>query len=412
MKRILIFLLMAEVFLCTELFAANNKTNNSQDAGAFMNENTDVRMQNFLAKIRRGEEVNVVALGGSITTGFAAKNPAKEGWAGLTGEWLKKLGEKNSSKVNYYNRAVSGTDSAFAVARYDSHIKALNPDLLLLEFAMNDQWLDPKVRKRTYEAIIRRTLCESDCAILVLFVNERKAPYSSNQVEQQQICEYYHVPFVSWKECVQKEGSLSDFEKYFDGQEGIHPNNAGHAKIAQFLEEEIERVWKNLPSDSKIAAVEKNLPPALTDKGFEKVEYYGNANLQPVENEGWTAGSPVHNEWVSHGNVVRGWQCNQGGAELTFEVEGSSIGITYCESDQFCDAKAWVTKADRTRGPVVTLNCFSSGRKGYYGWAYKQLIDGNTVEKYTVHIICSKKVANGDENKFCNITGILAAKEK
>ncbi|MCR4735250.1 MAG: SGNH/GDSL hydrolase family protein [Treponema sp.] len=402
MKKYLIMLLTLLCFF-TPVFAAGD---------SFMNENVDVRLENFLAKIRRGEEVTVLALGGSITTGFAAKNPSADGWAGLTGAWIKKLGAENKAKVNYYNRGVSGTDSAFAIARFDNHVAALKPDLVLFEYAMNDQWLDTKVRKRTYEAIVRRLLSDSDCAILALFVNERKAPYPSNQAEQQKICEYYHIPYVSWKDSVKKNGSLSDFEKYFDGQEGIHPNNTGHAKIAEFMEERINQVWKVLPEDSKIASPCKELPAAMTDCGFVNSKYYGCENLKPLANTSWKAGSPAHNEWISHGNVVKGWECNEGGAEITFEVEGSSVGITYCESDQFRDAQAWVTKADGSNGPKVNLNCYVSYRKGYYGWAYRQLIDGDKVEKYTVHVVVSKRVARGGEKKFCNITGILVAGEK
>ena len=403
-KNLILTLVLLCSFMHLSVFAAETSLGDS-----YMNEKENVRLENFFAKIRRGQEVNVVALGGSITTGFAAKNPALQGWAGLTGEWIKKLGSQNGAKVNFYNRGVSGTDSAFAVARFDDHVQALKPDLVLLEYAMNDQWLDKSVRQRTYESIVRRVLASSDCAILVLFVNERQAPYPSNQAEQQKICEYYHVPFVSWKDCMEKAGTLSDFEKYFDGTENVHPNNAGHAKIAELLEERLERVWKELPSDNKIAKPIQKLPAPLTDSVFENVKYYGSANLKPVTNGGWKDGSPVHNEWVSHGKAVKGWECNVGGTEITFEVEGSCIGVTYCESDQFRDAQAWVTKEDGSSGPRVNLNCFSAARKGYYGWAYKKLIDGDKVEKYTVHVIVSKRVARGGKNKFCNITGLLVS---
>jgi len=141
----------------------------------------NVRMQNVLAKIRRGENVTVVALGGSITTGFNSKNPGADGWAGLTGKWLTDLAAQYGSKVTFYNRGVSGTDSAFAVARLEDHVLSVKPDLLLLEYAMNDQWLETKVRERTYEAIVRQVMKDSDTAVLALFVNERKAPYPSAQ---------------------------------------------------------------------------------------------------------------------------------------------------------------------------------------------------------------------------------------
>ena len=114
----------------------------------FANEeiNMNSRMENFFAKIKRGEEVKVVAIGGSITTGFSANPVAGKCWAGLTGKWLKELAAQNGSKLTFYNRGVSGTDSAFGVARLDSHVLSLNPDFVIVEYAMNDQWLDAKVR--------------------------------------------------------------------------------------------------------------------------------------------------------------------------------------------------------------------------------------------------------------------------
>lgn len=377
--------------------------------GDFMSESKDVRLQNFLAKIRRGEDVTVVALGGSITTGFAAKTPGKEGWAGLVGEYLRNLADENGSKLTYYNRGVSGTDSAFAIARLQDHVISVKPDLLLLEFAMNDQWLDPKVRERTYEAIIRNTLKNSDTAILVLFVNERKSPYSSAQAVQKPICDYYHLPYVSWKECVKATGKLADFETYFDGQETVHPNNLGHSNIASHIQAKIENVWNELPEDKDIPEVQKELPDSKTFCDYEFVQYLASDNCKPVENTGWDAMSPVHSEWVSAGHVHKGWQTNKEEAEVTFEVEGSSVGITYCERDQFRNAVAWVTYPDGKESPKVKLECMVSYRKGYYGWAYRELVSGKDVKKYTVHIAVAKDPGNTLKGKYCNITGILVA---
>lgn len=372
----------------------------------------NVRMQNFLAKIRRGENVTVVALGGSITTGFNSKNPGADGWAGLTGKWLTDLAAQYGSKVTFYNRGVSGTDSAFAVARLEDHVLSVKPDLLLLEYAMNDQWLETKVRERTYEAIVRQVMKDSDTAVLALFVNERKAPYPSAQNVQQPICEYYGIPYVSWKECVEQKGSLEVFETYFDGEENVHPNNAGHRNIAECIESEINKFWESLPVDKEIGKVNKNLPAALNNCDYEYSKYFTNDNIKPLKNNGWETGSPKHSEWVSAGNAKEGWQTNDVSAELIFEVEGSSVGITYCESDQFRNAQAWVTLPDGTDSPKVNLMCLATYRKGYYGWAYKELISGDTIQKYTVHIAVSKRAPKTAEGKYCNLTGILVGGAK
>lgn len=399
MKRF-ISLIISFCLIVTCIFAGDNN----------MNENA--RLENFFAKVRRGDTVTVATIGGSITTGFAA-NPANvKGWAGLTGQWLKNLALENNSKLSFYNRGVSGTDSAFGIARLEDHILSLKPDFVIVEYAMNDQWLDARVRQRTYESIIRKLLENPDVAVLALFVNERTAPYKSNQSEQQAICEYYGIPYVSWKDCLFAENPSADFESFFDGTEGIHPNNVGHAKIAEYITGKLNSIWQNLPADNKISEINKNLPEPKTDKGFESAKYYHMDNIEPTSNSGWKKGSPVHPEWVSHGNVHKGWETKEAGSEMTFEVTGTSVGITYCESDQFRDAIAWIEKEDGSIGQKIPLTCYQSIRKGYYGWAYKELINESEAQKYIVHVQCSKRAPKTAEGKSCNITGILVGGEK
>lgn len=206
-----------------------------------------------------------------------------------------------------------------------------------------------------------------------------------------------------------KTGDKADFEKYFDGTETVHPNTEGHGSIASFIIEKLDGYWKNLPADKKISSPVKTLPAPMTDTGFEFAKYYHKDNIKPISNTGWKAGTPRHDDWIKRGNVREGWQTAEVGAEITFEVEGSTIGVTYCESDQFRNALAWVTYPDGTDSEKVPLQCFQMSRSGYYGWAYRELVKGDKVQKYTVHVQCSKRAPKSQTGKPCNITGILAA---
>jgi len=398
-KRLLIFVF--SVFLAGNVFASGD---------GYMIENENVRIQNVLAKIRRGEQVTVAALGGSITTGFNSNPINTNSWAASTGKYLKKLAAENGGSVQFYNRGVSGTDSAFGIVRLEDHILSLKPDLVILEYAMNDQWLDSSVRMKTYEGIIRNIMNNTDTAVLALFVNERNAPYKSNQAEQEKLCKYYHIPYVSWKDSLQAENPVLNFNDYFDGSETVHPNNKGHENIASFITQKIDDIWTSLPEDSKLASPVKELPSPMDRNCFEQVEYFCCDNITPLLNEGWKNGSPVHSEWVTHGKVRRGWETSEDGAEITFEVEGKSVGITYCESDKFKNAYAWVTDSDGNKYPKQKLACFVSYRNGYYGWAYKPLADSNEVKRYTVHILSDYQTQKDDGIKKCNITGIIVSK--
>jgi lysophospholipase L1-like esterase len=373
---------------------------------SFMNEQPEVRIQNAFAKLRRGERLTVITLGGSITTGFAANPITENSWAALTGRWFKEKALSTGSDLHYMNEGVSGTDSAFAAVRVKDHVTAYNPDLVILEFAMNDQWLDSKVRRRTYEGVIRQIMDGTDCAILALFVNERNPPFPGQQYEQQPVCEYYHIPFVSWKDCVMADNKNTDWNSFFDGEETIHPNNAGHASIAEYITAKLESYYDMLPADGAVPVPVKQLPKALTDTGFQYVTYYSMDDIVPETNTGWQRGSPVHPEWVQHGQVKQGWQTDNPDAVMTFKITGSSIGITYCESDQFRNADAWVTKPDGSDSPHVMLECCNSIRNGYLGWAYREIVSGTNVETYTLHVAMKKR---GKAGSFANITGIAAA---
>ena len=100
-----------------------------------MNEKENVRIQNFLAKVRRGEPVTVAVLGGSITTGYNAQPISKNSWASRTETWLKDLAAKNllSSKKMFEPRfCVSANPQNFLAASKGFYALKKLPELVSL----------------------------------------------------------------------------------------------------------------------------------------------------------------------------------------------------------------------------------------------------------------------------------------
>ena len=113
---------------------------------------------------------------------------------------------------------------------------------------------------------------------------------------------------------------------------------------------------------------------------------------------------------------MSGWQCSKEGSIFSVKVRGVSVGLTYAESDGFKNAWAWVTKKDGTKNPKVLLECYSEFRKGYLGWAYREIINQNREEEYTLHVQvtdekCPFRGGDEDKNSFANITGIILGGE-
>ena len=54
----------------------------------------EIRIQNVLAKIRRGESVTIATLGGSITTGYCSNPIGEKSWAAQTKNWFENIAKK------------------------------------------------------------------------------------------------------------------------------------------------------------------------------------------------------------------------------------------------------------------------------------------------------------------------------
>lgn len=374
---------------------------------SFMDEKENARIENVMMKIKAGKDVTVAALGGSITTGYASSPINEKSWAALTGKWFKQKALENNCSLKFLNEGLSGTDSAFAAVRINDHIIKNNADLVILEFAMNDQWLEKQVRNRSYEGVIRQMMNNSERAVMALFVNERFGKQSGQQSEQEPICTHYHIPFVSWKDCMNKEyGGSPDWDKYFDGQEGVHPSNTGHAKIAEYIIQKLEEIWDSLPETNELNPVAKELPSPLTDTSYEYCIFYTNDNIEPETNTGWTKESPVHPEWPSRGNAKKGWSTKTENAEITFRIKAKGINVLYAESDGFRDCEAWVTDAEGNDSKKVKMACAQASRKGYLGWAAHEVINGKEEKEYILHVSCPKR-RKTDQGKPCNIIGFI-----
>ena len=74
----------------------------------------------------RGEELRAVAMGGSITQ-------AGKGWVG---PWLQQ--QFPNSKVSMHNAGMSGTGSNLGIFRLERDVIEYNPDLVFIEYAVND----------------------------------------------------------------------------------------------------------------------------------------------------------------------------------------------------------------------------------------------------------------------------------
>ena len=102
---------------------------------------------NFFAKAAKGGEFKVAYLGGSIT--------AQPGWRVKSLAWLNAKYPK--SKFSEINAAIGGTGSDLGVLRIEHDVLNAKPDLLFVEFAVNDGGAAPEEIIKSMEGIVRKT---------------------------------------------------------------------------------------------------------------------------------------------------------------------------------------------------------------------------------------------------------------
>lgn len=168
----------------------------------------------------------VVFLGGSITQGTGA-GERKGSYADIVFEWLK----EQYGNLALINLGSYGTDSEFALFRLKQQLKGRIPDLIFLEFAVNDRLMKVEKAARIFENLLRYLSWEfPGCACITL-----ELPMEGFRVMDEvhkRIAGYYGVFSVNVNQVVQKEIGEKLYRWEDIGLDSQHPNERGHALYA------------------------------------------------------------------------------------------------------------------------------------------------------------------------------------
>ena len=249
------------------------------------------------------DAINVVFLGGSITYGEAAVDKS-DAYAGLTAEWLKET--YGEDKVNYYNAGKSGTPSAYGLMRLERDVLAHEPDLVFVEFAVNDSVNEEATR--AMESIVR-TLAASEYNPYIVFLYTTNRNYTTNPIHHQTIAKFYGIPEISLKDALYTalDGKDPKAEGYF--KDDVHPTELGHAVYAEAITDALSsgRYYKK---------------PVVTDK-----TYKAKSGVITAEHLDFTGDAVTRTpDWEVGTNFVSTmWE----GESITFTFTGNALAIEH-----------------------------------------------------------------------------------
>jgi lysophospholipase L1-like esterase len=330
----------------------------------------DARLQAVMQKLAAGQPITLAAIGGSITTGYAAEPPRERGWAALL---AKSLGPR----VKLVNAGVSGTDSAAAVQRLQAQVLDAKPGLVIVEFGVNDQWLDPAVRGSSYEGLLRRLLSAPRPPAVVVLGLTQQGNQPRDAVDLQlALAAHYGLTAVDFGRWMQArvESGADRWATLYD--EPVHPNAIGHQRIALAVAEALHAAAR------EPAGMPTPLPPPLPEPHFGRAHEFtrmlAGESLKPYRQHGFARGGEVHPEWTGQ---QPGWATTADDAEASFLAYGSEIAVFHAESDHYRNLEARVDD-----GAWVTLRGQVPERQGYLGWHYTVVGRGLEPTAHLLHV--------------------------
>lgn len=150
----------------------------------------------FFSKLAQKKAVTIVYFGGSITN--------HEGYRIYSEEWFKQ--NFPGSEITAINAGIGGTGSDLGVFRMDDDVMAHNPDLVFIEFAVNDSRTDSLTISRSMEGIVRKLMkhCpESDICFLYtlnqpMLDDLLKGNLFRSMRIMENVAEHYEIPSVNF----------------------------------------------------------------------------------------------------------------------------------------------------------------------------------------------------------------------
>lgn len=98
-----------------------------------------------LERLKLKQAVNIAYLGGSITEAEYGSDKYKYSWAYQVEQYFR---NNYSNQLSFHNAGVSGTGSGLGIFRLSRDILPFKPDLIFIEYAINDLTEIDKARQR------------------------------------------------------------------------------------------------------------------------------------------------------------------------------------------------------------------------------------------------------------------------
>ncbi len=278
------------------------------------------------AKLKSGEATTIAYFGGSIT--------AAPGYRVKTFQWFQET-FPNASLLEV-NAAIGGTGSDLGAFRCAGDVIAKRPDLVFLEFSLNDGHPSNEFRKATVEGIVRQ-LWASPTQPEIVFLYTTSRALNHPRVSYPAVARFYGIPEIDLQPTLVAASKrtdlpkpsaeqLADTKKFDWSQPGqifmgdsVHPNELGHSLYAETI-----IAWLKTQVDATPSPAPELGAPLVSEE-FARVALL--APSQAKLSGDWETLGPDPKSGKIGRYAEGAINARNAGDSLAFDFEGTALGI-------------------------------------------------------------------------------------
>jgi len=190
-------------------------------------------LQNVWPKNRT---INLVFHGHSVPAGYGDRHEVHtlEAYPHLLLEALKE--RYPYAPINSIVTAIGGENSIHGAARFENEVLSHQPDVLFIDYALNDRFQDIRQVKEAYAKMIESALARGIKVILLtpspdqrVAIRANDTPLDALSTQIHDLSAQYNIGFVDVYGVFKRIASKADIKPYMASVN--HPNRQGHALI-------------------------------------------------------------------------------------------------------------------------------------------------------------------------------------
>jgi lysophospholipase L1-like esterase len=304
---------------------------------------SELSLKRFHERALAREPLNVVFFGGSLTWGANASDPQITSYRGLMTQFLRE--KYPSTAITFYDAAIGGTGSQLGMFRLDRDVLARKPDLVFLDFTVND-WAEGTDQQTlgSYERILRELLANR-AMVMPVFMMFRghaempDAPLPARHQAHLKLAEAYSLPSANTVPYVlDKIRAGADINTLWPF-DTAHPDDPGYRLFFECVRDRYEQAIKvDAPATVPEKTVFEDLYPKRTRLTLAEGHLPGGWTREKTRRTSlWFDG--LSSRWM--GDVACATAANKPQA-LEVGFEGSMVGF-FGEHDGLTPpVKVWI----------------------------------------------------------------------